>query len=112
MQGYEYFIDFFLMFFFFASIIGAIGILFRGEEQFKIHIRSFFWGAYRHRFLRGKPAYVYAVCTIIGSLILISNLSLKPVFGIETGTWGMLFWGLGIVFHIIASVIVGKYLEE
>jgi hypothetical protein len=107
---HQYFIDFFLMFFFFASFIGAIISLISGEVEFKS--RAFLWGNYRVLHLRGKPAYIYAVCTLIGSFILISNLSLKPVFGIETGTWGLLFWGFGIVFYIIAGTIAGKYLEE
>jgi hypothetical protein len=110
MQIHQHFIDFFLMFFFVASFIGAILSLIRGEVEFKS--RAWLWGNYRVSHLRSKPAYIYAVFTLIGSFILVSNLSFKPIFRIETGSWGLLLWGIGIVFYIIAAAIAQKYQEE
>lgn len=100
------------IFFFFWFILTmavwlhAIGIMFEGEVELKSRL---LWVTYKPRFLSGKPAYLYATCHIIGSTIMLSALSLYPIFGIETGYFGSLFCGSGIVFYIIAAAIAQKY---
>jgi hypothetical protein len=86
----------------------AIVILLEGEVELK---SRFFWITYRRRFLRGKPAYLYAACHLIASSIMLSALSLYPIFGIDTGYFSVFLCSSGIIFYLIASVIAQKYEE-
>jgi hypothetical protein len=107
---HEHFIDFFLMLFFLVSFIGAIRILLHGEAELKTR---FLWGAYRHIYLRGKPAFVYGVCHLIGSSIVLAYILSYTIFAVVIDIQVVILpiCGLALVFYAISGIIVQKYGE-
>jgi hypothetical protein len=110
MLVYEHFIDFFLMLFFLASFIGAIGIFIHGEVELKTRL---LWGAYRYNYLRGKPAYLYGACHLIGSSIVLAYILSYTVFAVVLDIKVVLLpiCGLAFVFYAISGIIIQKYGE-
>jgi hypothetical protein len=110
MPIHQHFIDFFLMLFFFASFFGAIGIFIHGEVELKYRL---LWGAYRHRYLRGKPAYSYGACQLVGSSIMLAYILSYTIFAvtIDINVVILLICGLALGFYTLSGMIIQKYGE-
>lgn len=62
--------------------------------------------------LTGKDARKFSAINILGSLIIIISLLLKPIFNINLGYWMLIFCLIGLLLYLIAFFVVDLNTQE